>query len=62
MVPIAVQVNGKLRGVVQISNDESKNQDLVMKQVMEDEQVKKCVVGEPKKVVFVLGKLVNLVV
>ena len=62
MVTIAVQVNGKLRGVVQISNDESKNQDLVMKQVMEDEQVKKWVVGEPKKVVFVLGKLVNLVV
>lgn len=60
-VTIAVQVNGKLRSTVEVSNQEAGNQESVMKIVMEDEKVKKWLVGVVKKTIFVPGKLVNLV-
>ncbi|MFZ2200167.1 MAG: leucine--tRNA ligase [Microgenomates group bacterium] len=62
MVTIAVQVNGKLRGTIEVSSSEANNQDLVVKQVMANEQIKKWITGETKKTIFVPGKLVNLVV
>lgn len=61
-VTIAVQVNGKLRGTVQVSHMDSSSQDLVVAQALADEKVKKWVTGEIKKTIFVPGKLVNLVV
>ncbi len=62
MVTIAVQVSGKLRGTIQVSKQESESKEKVVELAMGDERVKKWVVGEPKKVIFVPGKLVNLVV
>lgn len=62
MVTIAVQVSGKLRGTIQASKQESESKEKVVELAMGDERVKKWVVGEPKKVIFVPGKLVNLVV
>jgi leucyl-tRNA synthetase len=62
MVTIAVQVNGKLRGTVQVSSEESKDQEVVVAKAKQNESVSKWVSGEPKKVIFVPGKLVNLVV
>ncbi len=62
MVTIAVQVNGKLRGTVQVSSEEAKNQDVVVDRAKQAESVNKWITGEVKKVVFVPGKLVNLVV
>jgi leucyl-tRNA synthetase len=61
-VVIAVQVNGRLRSTVSIAGSKSKSQDSVMEIVMQDEKVKKWVSSEVKKVIFVPGKLVNLVV
>jgi leucyl-tRNA synthetase len=62
MVTIAVQVNGKLRGTVQVSSEESKDQEVVVAKAKQNELVSKWVSGEPQKVIFVPGKLVNLVV
>ena len=62
MVTIAVQVSGKLRGTIEVSKQESENKERVVGLAMGDERVKKWVVGEPKKVIFIPGKLVNLVV
>ncbi len=62
MVTIAVQVSGKLRGTIEVSKQESESKEKVVGLAMGDERVKKWVVGEPKKVIFVPGKLVNLVV
>ncbi len=62
MVTIAVQVNGKLRATVMVDGQWSMDKEKVMEMAMGDERVKKWVTGEPKKVIFVPGKLVNLVV
>ncbi len=62
MVTIAVQVSGKLRGTIEVSKLESENKEKVVALAMEDERVKKWVVGEVKKTIFIPGKLVNLVV
>jgi len=62
MVTIAVQINGKLRGTVGISKQESENREKVVSRAMGDERVKKWITGEPKKMIFVPGRLVNLVV
>ena len=61
-VTIAIQVNGKLRGTVEMSNLESRNQDLVVQKAMGDEKIKKWLIGEVKKTIFIPGKLVNLVI
>jgi len=61
MITIAVQVNGKLRGTVEMSAQDAKNQEAVTSLVMQSETIKKWVTGEVKKTIFVPGKLVNIV-
>ena len=66
LVTIAVWVNGKLRATVEVTSEKANVQSDVMKIVMENEQVKKWVGSAfdeagVKKVIFVPGKLVNLV-
>jgi leucyl-tRNA synthetase len=61
-VTIAVQVNGKLRGTIDVSRQMSEDREYVIGEAMKDEQVKKWVTGEPKKVIFVPGKLVSFVI
>jgi leucyl-tRNA synthetase len=60
-VTIAVQVNGKLRGTIAISAEEAANKDQVVEVALAQEIIKKWVPGEPKKVIFVPGRLVNLI-
>ncbi len=59
-VEIAVQVNGKLRGRLQVSRDTEK--DEALKLAMADPTIAKFVSGEPKKIIFVPGRLLNIVV
>lgn len=60
-VKIAVQVSGKLRGVVEVGRQEAEDQELVVERVMREEKIKKWLTGAPKKVIYVPGRLVNLV-
>jgi leucyl-tRNA synthetase len=60
-VKIAVQVSGKLRGVVEVGRQEAENQELVVEMAMREEKIKKWITGAPKKVIYVPGRLVNLV-
>ena len=62
MVTIAVQVNGKLRATIEVTSVEGKTESRVVEMALANEQVKKWITGEPKKVVFVPGKLVSLVI
>lgn len=59
-VTVVVQVNGKLRGELKVSKDESK--ESILKQAKELENVQKYLTGEIKKEIYVPGKLVSLVV
>jgi len=65
-VMIAVQVNGKLRGTLQVVSDKSQVESEVVKLALADEKVKKWVPsassGQVRKVIFVPGKLVSLVI
>jgi leucyl-tRNA synthetase len=59
-IQLAVQVNGKLRGTVTVARDIG--QDAAVAAAMAEPQVAKFVTGDPRKVVFVPGRLLNLVV
>src|SRR5579864_5406987 len=60
-IEIPVQVNGKLRGKVLVPAEAS--QELVLERALADEKVKAAVKGKQiVKVIFVPGKLVNIVV
>jgi leucyl-tRNA synthetase len=60
-VVIAVQVNGKLRGQVTVPAEAS--QEDVYAAALEEENVAKFIDGnEPKKVIYVRGRLLNIVV
>jgi leucyl-tRNA synthetase len=59
-VTIIVQVNGKLRAKLQVAKDIS--EDEVKSMSLAEENVQKFVTGEPKKVIYVPGKLVSIVV
>jgi leucyl-tRNA synthetase len=58
-IQLAVQVNGKLRGTVQVARDIT--QETALAAAMADPQVAKFVTTDPKKVVFVPGRLLNIV-
>jgi leucyl-tRNA synthetase len=60
MITVAVQVNGKTRGTIQLAPGGS--QDAALAAAMADANIAKFVVGTPKKVIFVPGRLLNVVV
>lgn len=57
---IAIQVNGKVRGNLEMPM--GAEQAEVMKAAMELENVQRFVAGEPKKVIFVQDKIINIVI
>ena len=59
-VQLAVQVNGKLRGTIQVARDIS--QDAAVSAAMAEPQIAKFATTPPRKIVFVPGRLLNLVV
>lgn len=59
-VTMAVQVNGKTRGTISVSK--SATQDEAMAAVMADPALAKFIPGTPKRIIFVAGRLVNVIV
>jgi leucyl-tRNA synthetase len=60
VITIAVQVNGKLRGEIRVGKDST--QEEIKAAALAHENVSKFVPGEPKKVIYVPGRLVSVVV
>ncbi|MEI6773878.1 MAG: class I tRNA ligase family protein [bacterium] len=58
-VTIAVQVNGKVRGTLSIAKESEEND--VMKLAKADVKISARIIGEPKKVIYVKGKILNIV-
>lgn len=56
---IIVQVNGKLRAKLEVATDAA--EDEIKKLALADENVTRYVTGEPRKVIYVKGKLVSIV-
>ncbi len=59
-VTLAVQVNGKTRGTVPLPKDATQADALAA--ALAEPSIAKFVTGEPRKVIFVPGRLLNLVV
>lgn len=60
---IPIQINGKVRGQLEVSTEESQNQTLVLAQAKELEKIQTWLQGkEIIKEIYVPGKIVNLVV
>lgn len=60
LVTLAVQVNGKLRGTIQVTKEVG--QDEAFAQAIAEPGIAKFITGTPKKVIFVPGRLLNVVV
>ena len=60
LIELAVQVNGKLRGRLKVPREI--NQDEALALAMADPSIAKFVTARPKKIIFVPGRLVNIVV
>jgi leucyl-tRNA synthetase len=60
MVTMAVQVNGKTRGTISLAK--TATQDAAMAAAMAEANVAKFVTGEIRRVIFVPGRMLNLVV
>ena len=59
-ITIAVQVNGKVRGTISIDKDADQKQALDLAKA--DTKIAARIVNEPKKVIYVPGKILNIVV
>ncbi len=58
-VKMAVQFNGKVRGTIQIPADATQQQ--VMEIIKQDQSLASRITSEPKKVIYVPGKIVNII-
>ena len=59
-IDLVIQVNGKTRGKVSVTRDVA--QDAAVAAAMGDPAIAKFVTGEPRKIIFVPGRLLNIVV
>ncbi len=60
-VTMAVQVNGRTRGTLQVESKKSKGESEVKELALADPKIGKYVVGKRYKVIFVPGKIINFV-
>jgi leucyl-tRNA synthetase len=60
-IVIPVQVNGKLRAQLTIDADNT-NEEEIVRLARELDQIQKWVTSEPRKVIYIQGKLLNFVV
>jgi leucyl-tRNA synthetase len=58
-IEIAVQVQGKTRGRVHVSPEAT--QEDVVAAAMADDTITRFVTGEPKKIIYVKGRLLSIV-
>jgi leucyl-tRNA synthetase len=60
LITMAVQVAGRTRGTIQVAKDVT--QDAALTAALADPNIAKFVAGTPKRVIFVAGRLLNIVV
>ena len=59
-ITVAVQVNGKTRGTIQVAPEAT--QEIALEAAMADQAIARFVVTDPARVIFVPGRLLNIVV
>ncbi len=61
-VIIPIQVNGKVRGQIEVAKEVSLDQDAVWSAASKDERVKQWLTSEPQKFIFIPGKILNVII
>ena len=59
-IELVVQVNGKVRGKIHVARDIAEDEAIALARA--DAGIARFVTGEPKKIIFVPGRLLNIVV
>jgi leucyl-tRNA synthetase len=60
-IQIPVQVNGKVRAVIQLASSDLSESDIV-KQAISNGQIKRYTEGKKYRTIYVKGKILNIVV
>jgi leucyl-tRNA synthetase len=58
-VTLAVQVNGKMRWTILINKDADQTQALAL--IKADEKISAHIIWEPKKIIYIQGKILNII-
>ncbi|MCF7835077.1 GxxExxY protein [Candidatus Gracilibacteria bacterium] len=58
-INLAVQINGKMRGTIQVKKDIDQNQALEL--IKSNPKLSGYLTGEPKKIIYVQGKIINII-
>ena len=60
---IAIQVNGKLKNTININKSEKDKKELIIAKVKEIDNISDLLANKkPKKIIFIPGKVVNIVI
>lgn len=59
---IAIQVNGKLRGLVQVSSKDVKEKELIIKNALLVEKVSKYIGNKKYKAIYIEGRILNFII
>ena len=60
---VVIQINGKLRAKLSVSIEDLENEEKIISLAKEDEIIKKYLLTEPKKIIFIKkAKLLNFVI
>ena len=63
VIQIVIQINGKVRDTISILTEQKDNQEMLEKQAIKRPRVAKFLAGkQPKKVIYVPGKILNIVI
>ncbi|MFS8131144.1 MAG: leucine--tRNA ligase [Candidatus Dojkabacteria bacterium] len=60
VITMAVQINGKVRGTIQIGPEAEEAEAISLAKA--DEKISKNITGEPKKVIYIKGKILNIII
>ena len=60
---IPIQINGKLKNTISINKSEKGDKEAIISKVKEIENIKRILVDKtPKKIIFIPGKVINIVI
>ncbi|MEK7633887.1 MAG: leucine--tRNA ligase [Patescibacteria group bacterium] len=60
-ITLPIQVNGKLRSTIKLSNV-NLTETAVVNRLLKEEKIKKYLTGKPKKIIYVPGKIINFII
>ena len=62
-IVLPIQINGKLKNTIKISNNEINQKDFILGKIKQIPNIKSILINtKPKKIIFIPGKVINIVI